>query len=44
MTAKPTFAGVERMFSTFGFVHSKIRSQLGGGKGCQTGIFIEIFE
>ena len=42
MTAKATFGGVERMFLTFGFVHSKIRNQ--GWKGCQTGIFIQIFE
>lgn len=35
MTAKATSAGVERMFSTFGFVHSKIRNQLGVEKAAK---------
>ncbi len=28
-TAKATSAGIERMFSSFGLVHSKLRNQLG---------------
>ena len=35
MTAKATFAGVERMFSTFGFVPSKIWNQLGVEKAAK---------
>ena len=35
MTAKATSPGVERMFSTFGFVHSKIRNQLGVEKAAK---------
>lgn len=35
MTAKATSAGVERIFSTFGFVHSKLRNQLGVEKAAK---------
>ena len=35
MTAKTTSARVERMFSTLGFVHSKLRNQLGVEKAAK---------
>ena len=33
MTAVASSAGVERVFSSFGFVHSKVRNRLGIEKG-----------
>ena len=32
LTARASSAGIERIFSTFGFVHSKIRNRLGTNK------------
>ena len=34
-TAKASSAGIERIFSTFGFVHSKIRNRLGTAKAAK---------
>ena len=44
MTAKAISAGVERMFTTLGIVHSKILNQLGVEKAALACIFVQIFE